>query len=260
MVTCFRSSNPIVGVTLPNDVYLSYSILILSSAMRISVFPLTLRSESPHETPAGLLLPPTSPSDESPAPKSIWLSPTEGPPPPFVSALTPEPYQLPPILTPSGLQNIPKLVLSPSAASKEIVLTPDVIRYLATASRNVSSQVRDIQVAFRAAEIRVQLQKEELRNLTTAARTMNEKVEKLKGPNREGVEARIKRMQETQKDLQTRLDRLLTALMKKASPELSEHETKWFEELKRMKQEVLGVGKYDDGSLVTKAKRVRYFS
>lgn len=130
------------------------------------------------------------------------------------------------------------------------------MRYLAMASRHISSQIRDIQVAFRAAEIRVLLQQDELRNLTTTAKAMNEKVEMLKGSKKEGMEVRIKQMQETQKDLQSRLDRLLTALMKKASPELSEHETKWFEELKRMKQEVLGVGKYDDGSLVAKAKQL----
>lgn len=93
-------------------------------------------------------------------------------------------------------------------------------------------------------------------SLVNVAKTMNDKVNELKGQRNVGMDARIEQMQRTQKELLARLDRLLTALMKKASPELSEHETKWFEELKRMKQEVLGHGKYDDGSLAAKAKQV----
>lgn len=224
--------------------------------MRISVFPLTLRSDSPQETNTKIL-PTPAPADEVPAEKSNWLTPAEGPPPPFVSLLKPEPYQVPPVLTDSGLPNISKLALPASAVSKEIVLTPDVMRYLATVSRHISAQVTDIKVAFRAAQSRTRLQQDEVENLVRAAKAMNDRVEVLKGQRRESTEARIIHIQETQKDLLARLDRLLMAMMKKASPELSEHETKWFEELKRMKQEVLGFGKYDDGSLVAKTKQVR---
>lgn len=251
---CSRSSNPIVGVALPNDVYLSYSILILSSSMRISVFPLTLRSESIHEktkVTAALILPVMEE-------KSIWLTHAEGPPPPFVSLLAPEPYRIPPLIEESGLPSMPKHALPGHAASKEIVLTPDVMRYLATASQHISSQIREIHLAFRATQLRTQLQKEELKGLVGAARAMNERAEVLKGPRKSETDARVERIQDNQKELLARLDRLLSALMKKASPELSEHETKWFEELKRMKEQVQGSGKYDDGSLVVRIRQVGY--
>jgi nucleoporin NUP82 len=216
---------------------------------------LTLRSESLHETKPKVTASSALPAEEL-AEKSIWLTSAEGPPPPFVSILASEPYQVPPILSGSGLPNMPKHALPGSAASKEIVLTPDVMRYLATASQHLSSQIRDIRLAYRAAQLRTHLQKEELKGLVGAARAMNERAEQLKGPRMDETNARVERIRETQKEYLARFDRLLSALMKKASPELSEHETKWFEELKRMREEVQGTGKYDDDSLVVRIRQV----
>jgi hypothetical protein len=59
--------------------------------------------------------------------------------------------------------------------------------------------------------------------------------------------------------LLSRLDRTLQGLMRKASPELSENESRWFEELKRMKNEVLGAGRYDEESLRARAKLGSFF-
>jgi nucleoporin NUP82 len=52
---------------------------------------------------------------------------------------------------------------------------------------------------------------------------------------------------------------MLRGLMDKASPELSEYETRWFEELKRMKGEIGGAGRYDEGSLVARTRMVHCF-
>ena len=81
-------------------------------------------------------------------------------------------------------------------------------------------------------------------------------LEKIQGSGRASTEDRLAKVQEEQKLLLERLDRLLQSLMEKASPELSEHEAKWFEELKRMKESVLGRGKYDEDSLVCRTQLV----
>jgi len=78
----------------------------------------------------------------------------------------------------------------------------------------------------------------------------------IKGRRYAEANARVERVKETQKNLMARLDRVLQALVNKASPELSEHETRWFEELRRMKDEVVGVGRYDESSLVARSKLV----
>ena len=85
---------------------------------------------------------------------------------------------------------------------------------------------------------------------------MLEIVRSLATTRQEEAQARIAKAQETQKALLARSDRVLQGLMKKASPALSENEAKWFEELRRMKEEVVGAGKYDDRSLAAKAKLV----
>lgn len=111
-------------------------------------------------------------------------------------------------------------------------------------------------LAYNAAMARLTLQKSELARLIAKCRDMEFLVERLKGSSKKATEERIAKVQEEQKRLLGRYDRLLQALMEKASPELSEYETKWFEELKRMKQEILGSGKYDEDSLVMRIKAV----
>ena len=83
-----------------------------------------------------------------------------------------------------------------------------------------------------------------------------ETMEKLKGPRNATSQEKLKRVQDGQRALLSRLDRILQLLMKKASPELSDHETRWFEELKRMKDEVAGNGRYDEWSLAARTSMV----
>jgi len=102
----------------------------------------------------------------------------------------------------------------------------------------------------------MQLQKEEMASLIRAAKAMIDKMERLKVQRKEETQARLRQIQETQKTLMVRLNRLLLAFMCKASPELSDHETKWFEELKQMRAEIVGFGSYDSESLAARAKQV----
>jgi nucleoporin NUP82 len=136
-------------------------------------------------------------------------------------------------------------------------LTPDTLRYIGTTVAEISSQIHEIQLGYRAAETRAMLQRQELARVSAKCREMQAIVERLKGPGRVASEARWERIQNEQKALLRRQDRMLQALMEKASPKLSEHETKWFEELKRMKEEISGAGRYDEGSLVSRTHMVR---
>jgi nucleoporin NUP82 len=87
---------------------------------------------------------------------------------------------------------------------------------------------------------------------------MMEIVEGLTGQRQTAFQAKLRRIQERQSNLLARFDRILQVMIAKASPELSEHETKWFEELRRMKEEVNGAGRWDEGSLVARTKMVRF--
>lgn len=222
--------------------------------MRITVFPLNLRSESPRSRPValedGVDVPP-------PLGKSQWLTPVEGQST-YVSLLGGEPYKPPPLLaSSSGFFPIPKLSLPPSPSdSKGFTLTPDTLRYIATTVAQITGHIHETHLAYRAADLRASLQKQELVRLSGKCKEMETAIQKLKGVTKDATEARIKTIEDRQKTLLARLDRMLQSLMEKASPDLSEHETKWFEELKRMKEDIIGAGRYDEGSLVARTRLV----
>jgi nucleoporin NUP82 len=60
------------------------------------------------------------------------------------------------------------------------------------------------------------------------------------------------KVREEQRALHGRLERMLRGLMDRASPDLSEYETKWFGDLKRMQNEIVGARRYDEGSLAAR--------
>lgn len=140
------------------------------------------------------------------------------------------------------------------------MLTPETLRYLANTVAELTNQIHEIHLAHRLSETRAGLQALELKRLCEKAAELNTLVDRLKGPDLDASQARIQTVQETHKTLMARLDRMLQHMMDKASPELSEHETKWFEELKRMKQDVTGIGRYDGSSLAARAGMVRVTS
>lgn len=241
-------------MAVPNDVYLTYSIFILTSTLRVSIFPLHLQTELANAAPKAILNESVLSKSVAQPEKTLWLEPVEGPPV-YVSLLG-EPFCPPPILR-SGLPPIPKLSLPTGvSAHKEFTLTPDTLRYLVKISAQITGQIHELHIAQRAAEARVKLQHEELSRQVEICRVMERTLAKVKQTGVPSIDARLEKVEATQKDLMKRLDRLLQALMAKVSPELSDHETKWFEELKRMKEEVMGHGKYDEGSIVARVKLV----
>ncbi|KAF7331967.1 hypothetical protein MKEN_00077000 [Mycena kentingensis (nom. inval.)] len=250
-----RCSNPVVAVVVPNDVYVTYSIFILTSAMRITSIPLNLRSAPPPLKP-NLSNVPSSPAKTSAPVASKWITPRDGPPA-YVSLLGSTPYTPPECLTrtSSGLPINPRLSLPPSPVKgKDFMLTPDVLRYLGKTVAELSAKMQEVLLAYRASEARVVIQQNEQTRLVQKCAEMEALIGKLRGPQRIQTEERFARVKEEQRALHARLERLLRTLMDKASPELSEYETKWFAELKRMQADVIGSGKYDETSLLTRAR------
>lgn len=221
--------------------------------MRITSFPLNLQAESPH-APSGHSLPPDK-DDERFNQKSLWLTPLEGPPA-YISLLQKTPFMPASALNrSSGLPKLPQLSL-PKGGDGGFVLTPDTLRYLGEVGRELANQSTAVKLAVKQADERVKLQQQELYRMSQKASQMNTLIEQLKVHRRATNEARLATIQAKQKALLTRLDRVLQEMMERASPGISENETKWFEELGRMKAEVMGFGRYDDQSLVARTRLV----
>jgi len=241
-----RSSSPIIGVSVPGDVYLTYSIFILTAAMRLTVFPLNLRSETPYPVASEF----SAQTDKTPSPK---LLPAPEPAP-YDNLLSSESYSIPPILAnPKGLPAYARLSLPPNA-NAELMVTPDTLRYLGKVAEHITSQIRDVVLAHRVAETRAQLQIQELQRQRQRVKAVLDKVAQLKGERHDRTAKKVEELQASQKAIMARADALLQSMVQKASPKLSENEANWFEELSRMKAEVMGVGKYDDRSFAARSK------
>jgi len=260
---CSRSSNSVVSLAIPNDVYLSYSIFMLTSAMRVVVLPLTPQADvpfvqkskpaptTPQKTPG---IDPKGKLPSTPTPTSAtdtgkpkaWLSPSEL-----------DPYTIPPIFSqPLGLPTNPRLALPASQSRSEFVLTPDTIRYLGQTVEHLRAQIDSVKCANALAEAQVQLQTMEFHRQVHQVQRILVTLEVSKTKRHAARKERVEKVRKTQDELLERLDRTLRAYMRKVAPELSEQETKWFDELKRMKAEVLGQGKYDEQSLRVRTKLV----
>ncbi|KAF8639690.1 hypothetical protein AX17_000954 [Amanita inopinata Kibby_2008] len=245
-----KCSNPVNAIAIPNDVYLTYTIFVLTSAMRITTFPLILQGESPRGQQGSL-----SHEVVSHSPQDSVFGPLEGPAA-YVSLLENESYKLPDALArPSGLPSNPRLTLPAAGKSstKEFLLTPDTLRFIGTTVANMSSQIHEIQLGYRNVSARASLQQEELQRQAQKSGEIYQQFDNMRSECAETAE-RVDLIQERQKTLLSRLDRTLQVLMQKACPELSEHEMKWFDELKRMKDEISSSGRYDEGSLIARTR------
>ncbi|EGO27441.1 hypothetical protein SERLADRAFT_446672 [Serpula lacrymans var. lacrymans S7.9] len=245
-----KCSNPVIAVSVPNDIYLTYSIIILTSAMRITSFPLSLRSDDSSLQPQ----PPNTPDKTS----ELRLSKSTAEPPAYVSLLGTGSFTPPPILSrPLGLPSNARLAIGSQQSKAEFTLTPDTLRYLGTTVANFTSQIHDTLLAYKAVDLRLALQKQEYSRQQDKCREMVGLINDLQSSRHDVARAQIERIRATHKVLLTRLDRILQSMMQQASPELSEYEKKWFEELRRMKMELAGEGRYDEGSLAARTSLLR---
>jgi nucleoporin NUP82 len=220
--------------------------------MRLTASSLTLQTDSARSRPVKTLVQ----SDDA---SKVALI-TADDPRAYVSLLGSEPFLFATFSRPSGLPLDPRVALPNIKTDKpDFMLTPDTLRYFAKTAEGFNSQIHAIQLAYRTATLRIGLQKQEFHRQQDTCGEMIRLIEKLE--HHDITQQKITKIRETQKALLSRLDRRLQSLMDNASPELSESETKWFEELKRLKVEISGTGRYDQDSLTTRTALVRdYFS
>lgn len=216
--------------------------------MRVVTIPLTLQSEGTSANEEGL----DAEAGEDPG---TAVKALEGPPA-YVTLLS-EPYEPPTKFTnDAALPSNPKLLVPMKG---EIQLTPDTLRFLASTVQRLTDQMYEVQIAYRSAELRAQLQEQEFRRQQNTAKEILVLNDSLHGKRQEQTKGKLEQVQARQKELLNRTDRILRAMMKNASPELSEHETKWFEELKRLQKEIKGSTRYDQESFSGRTTQVRYF-
>lgn len=130
------------------------------------------------------------------------------------------------------------------------------MRYLGQTVEHFRSKIDAVKYANGVAEAQVQMQTLEFNRQVHQVQKILVMLEVSRTKRCAAWKERVEKVKKTQEELLERLDKTLRIYMRRAAPELSEQETKWFEELKRMKAEVLGQGKYDEQSLRARTKLV----
>jgi nucleoporin NUP82 len=236
-----RASHPVISVIVPNDVYLNYSIYVLTSSKRVVSFSLNMRS--------GL---PSKDDPKSSVPVDRLLEPAESPAA-YISLLGTEAWK-PPTSLSSGLPATPRLA---TPGSKDFRVTPDTLRFFSSKVDEIVTSIHGVESAYRQVDARIDLQHEELDRQVTKVNEIRVLLGELRGARQDRIDARTHAIQAGQQALIARLDRVLAELMKRANPTLSDHETKWFDELGRVREQVLGAGRYDEASLRARVQALK---
>ncbi|GAA5969759.1 hypothetical protein JCM21900_004192 [Sporobolomyces salmonicolor] len=245
------SPPPVVGLELINDVYLGYSLLLITASLQLVGIELSLRVD-----PSLRLNAPPSTS-ATPSPQAHGISPD---PPAYVSLLD-TPFSIPSALAKraGGVSTLPRLASNSSSSSKELIITPDVLRQLGKAVEQVQTSIRDVVAGADAVQHRLELQMKELSRQLGKLDELSRLSGELRSSttSREGLAGRLARVEDTQRALLARTDRVLQRLMDAHQPSLSTYEKKWFDELRRLEREVKGT---EDGAagrtLEERARRV----
>lgn len=222
--------------------------------MRIVSFPLNLRTDTTDES-----------SDSGDAKETSSLATsvdsTDVPPAGYACIIKAATFTPPPILQKQlGRASLLDIPLPKSHDIKsELVVTPETLRYLKAVAERICTQKHEAMLALGELKGRLALHNQEAQKQMQYCQEVNMKTQMMNGPKKAAVLAKMKSLQDGQQALLHRMDRVLQALINKASPELNDHETKWFDELRRMKGQVLGIGRYDQTSLKIRSQLVSVF-
>ncbi|KAI0068934.1 hypothetical protein BV25DRAFT_1817857 [Artomyces pyxidatus] len=242
-----KASNPVVAVAVPNDVYLTYSIFILTSSMRVVSFTLNVRSDPAGLSPADAVTEAVEDDDKR------FLVPTSAVDT-KASFLQNKPMEIPAIFNQPAMARI---VASGPMASQQLQITPDTYKFIGDKGDQFQRLITEVLHAHVKVRNRRELQINELVRQGHQLNDLRAMLDHMKGPRQAQTEERMKTMRKNQGALLARLDRILHEMTKRASPELSESETNWFNELKRMKEVIAGAARHDEASLQARCQSLQ---
>ncbi|GAA5936883.1 hypothetical protein JCM3775_002734 [Rhodotorula graminis] len=247
------AAQPVEGLALLNDVYLGYSLVLVTAALQPVGVELALRIDASatafDDAPAAA----GSATPAKPAAAAVASS-TE---PAYVSLVSQTPFTVPAILLRprTAAPLVPRL----ATTSTELRVTPDTLRQLGKHVSATQTALRDLVAASGVVSARVELQMRELKRQVDKVRELDERRAELgrsvgagagagagAGDGAAGgVEARVRAAEQRQHALLARTDRVLQRLVESHQPQVSAVERKWFDELERLSDQVDG-GVSDD--------------
>ena len=218
------------GLVVLNDVYLGYSLLLVTGALQVVAIELSLRVDD------AVLGSPERAAESSPA--------AGGENSAYVSLLE-KPFVVPPFLSSRQAGASPALPRLPPS-KKPLEINPETLRAFATHVSTTQTAIRDLVSAADSVQSRLELQMRELSRQVDKLAELEKLRSDLGKSVSGGTEGRLRRAEEKQRELLARTDRVLQRLVESHQPSISTYERKWFDELERLEEQVVGRREGDD--------------
>lgn len=194
------------GALVLNDVYLSYTLIVLTADAQLAARELALQ----------------------PGTSALFVPARE-------KERTYRPVLTQPFIPPSALRSTPiKLPSTLSPQTSVLPVTPDALRALGQLAEAVRARLQQVAEAGSAVQARVSEQMAEMQRQLRELQVAHERATAIEARE---LPERVRRVEATQAATVQRLDTLLQQLMDEHTPQLSMYERRWFDELERMSQE-----------------------
>lgn len=254
-----RKTDPIFGVALPSDIYLSYCVVALTRSLVPYTIELSFRLGQAEKAEEDVKQDPELSLPEAILEAVPDLQTKDSS---LISLLSKDPYIPPPAVSlPESIEAVKKLGRPVTAnMKKNLVITPELLREFATIVQRFQSHIRDTYLAINGFQDRMILQDQEFHRQQAKYTEILERIKKFKEEDNIKLKQRFERCLADQKRLLARSDKILQKTMDATSPTLSEQEKRWFAELNRMKMEVIGETNYDSSSLRARTDTVCVFA
>ena len=254
------TSTPVDALAVLNDVYLGYSILLVTASLQLVPIELSFRVD-PSLLPSFTTASTTDSTAEPTEPTSRGLDTS---PPAYLSLLD-SPFVIPPPLDRrGGVPAVPRVAVKPppALAKGEIVVTPASLRFLGTTVENFRTEVRNLVQGADVVQHRLELQMKELSRQLSKLKELSHLANPRLDVSVSSIETaseqlttRIRRVKAEQENLLRRSDKILQRLMEAHQPLISTFEKKWFDELGRLEGEIFGGA--NGGSVSMRVERVQ---
>lgn len=249
-----------VGVSIIDDVYLGYAIIVMHANMHVTTAELALRSERANgfdiEGADQLVLDKLQPGKTEDSSSSTYSAFSGAPP-----------FTLPPLLTKTGAsQRLSTRYASPPPTSSRGVratkstqpsmeLTAEMLQFVGTTTEGLDKSIKDLISAGNAVQGRLGLQMEEIPRQIEKLNLVSAALDDKSAQMNQFFDERLNSVQKRQHEITSRADHILQKLIDLSQPDLSIYEKQWLEELGRVKQTVGSAA--ERKSLESRAERLR---
>lgn len=224
---------PIIGLVLITDIYLSYSLLAITSDYRLVTRDLNMRRNFSSVNKA-------SETAIKAQLKTLGSNDDTG----YQPVLSLPAFQLPKEL--DTLPKQAKIVVPPEmGGNKEVVITEETLCFFNKSSEQIRRESYNLKKAAEKMDTRLTMQQKEFERQVIMLRDLYDRLQAVQSPEVQATQQeKLKEMTSRHAKLRLRMDEQLRKLMNTYQPDLSNEEKDWINKLEKLSKQIGGESGY----------------